>query len=315
MTIQQLQYIVAIDTHRHFARAAEASFVTQPTLSSMVKKLEGELGVVLFDRGRSPVVPTADGEALIAQARVVLKEVQELRTLAGNRRNEDAGELRIGMIPTLAPYLLPLFLGDLLRNHPAVTVSVEELTTEAITDRLEHGHLDVGVLATPLGIQGLREEPLFHERFMLYVSPQEAIGKKRYILPSEIQPERLWLLEDGHCLRSQVMDLCELREQGGEGGRFSYVSGSIEALLRMVDSQGGITVVPELATVGMAADQRARLRPFREPVPVREIALVTYRHSIKGRLKQLLREKILAGVEPWTGRAGGERVLPVHVGE
>ena len=148
MTVQQLQYIVAIDAHRHFARAAEACFVTQPTLSSMVKKLEEELGVVLFDRSRMPVVPTEEGRAIIDQARSVLKEVQVLKDLANATRGEHGGELRIGMIPTLAPYLLPLFLGELLRLHPKMHVSVEELTTEAITDRLEHGQLDVGVLAT-----------------------------------------------------------------------------------------------------------------------------------------------------------------------
>ena len=311
MTLQQLQYIVAIDTHRHFARAAEACFVTQPTLSSMVKKLEEDLGVVLFDRSKSPVVPTAEGEVLVEQARSVLKEVQLLKEMADATRGEHAGELRIGMIPTLAPYLLPLFLGDLLQKHPALKVSVEELTTEVITERLVHGRLDVGLLATPLGVAGLKEEPLFNERFLLYVSPEEGIGKKHYVLPSEIHADRLWLLEEGHCLRSQVMDLCELREQGDGNGRFAYVSGSIEALMRMVDVQGGLTVVPELATVGMVPEQRARLRDFRSPVPVREIGLVTYRHSAKDRLLQLLREHVLAGVAPHLRQVRTPKVLPV----
>lgn len=311
MTIQQLQYIVAIDTHRHFARAAEASFVTQPTLSSMVKKLEEELGVLLFDRSKSPVVPTVEGAVLVAQARVVLKEVQALKEMADATRDEHAGELRIGMIPTLAPYLLPLFLGELLRRHPALNVSVEELTTEVIVEQLQHGQLDVGVLAIPLGVPGLQEESLFTERFLLYVSPEEGIGRKHYVLPSEIHADRLWLLEEGHCLRSQVMDLCELREQRAGPGRFSYVSGSIEALMRMVDVQGGLTVVPELATLGMAASQLACLRQFKAPVPVREIGLVTYRHSMKDRLQKLLREQVLAGVAPHLSPAREPRIMPV----
>lgn len=315
MTVQQLQYIVAIDAHRHFARAAEACFVTQPTLSSMVKKLEEELGVVLFDRSRMPVVPTEEGRAIIDQARSVLKEVQVLKDLANATRGEHGGELRIGMIPTLAPYLLPLFLGELLRLHPKLHVSVEELTTEAITDRLEHGQLDVGVLATPLGIPGLQEEPLFMERFMLYVSPREGIGPKHYILPSEIRADRLWLLEEGHCLRSQVVDLCELREQRAGEGRFAYVSGSIEALMRMVDAQGGLTVVPELATVGMGPRQAACLRQFRSPVPVREIGLVTWRHSLKARLLHLLKERIMAAVAPHLHHARNPRVMPVGQGK
>lgn len=311
MTVQQLQYIVAIDTHRHFARAAETSFVTQPTLSTMVRKLEEELGVVLFDRSKSPVVPTAEGAVLVEQARSVLKEVQLLKDMADASRGEHAGELRIGMIPTLAPYLLPLFLGGLLRKHPALVVTVEELTTEVITERLVHGRLDAGLLATPLGVPGLKEDPLFNERFLLYVSPEEGIRKKHYVLPSEIHPDRLWLLEEGHCLRSQVMDLCALREQGEGSGRFAYVSGSIEALMRMVDAQGGLTVVPELATVGMRPGHLARLREFRSPVPVREIGMVTYRHSAKERLLQLLRDHVLAGVAPHLRQARAAKVLPV----
>ncbi|HMN06173.1 MAG TPA: LysR substrate-binding domain-containing protein [Flavobacteriales bacterium] len=313
MTLQQFQYIVAIDTHRHFARAAESCFVTQPTLSSMVKKLEEELGVVLFDRSKVPVVPTVEGEALIAQARVVLNEVQVLRAMADTSRDEEGGELRLGVIPTVAPYLLPLFLGELIRKYPALTISVEELTTESIIDRLEHGRLDMGLLATPLGIPGLKEDPLFNERFLLYVSPDEGLGAKRYVLPSEIRADRLWLLEEGHCLRSQVLDLCELREQGEGMGRLAYVSGSMEALMRMVDTQGGLTVVPELATVGMSGEQRSRLRHFQEPVPVREIALVTYRHAVKNKLQQVLRAEILAGVGPHLHQASTVHVLPVKM--
>lgn len=312
MTFQQLQYITAIDTHRHFARAAEACFVTQPTLSSMVKKLEEELGVVLFDRSKSPVVPTSQGALLVEQARAVLKEVAHLKEMADATRLEHAGELRIGMIPTLAPYLLPLFLGDLLGKHPGLKVSVEELTTEVIIGQLTHGQLDVGLLATPLGVPGLKEEPLFTERFMLYVSPEEHIGKKHYVLPSEIHLDRLWLLEEGHCLRSQVMDLCELREQGGGAGRFAYVSGSIEALMRMVDAQGGLTVVPELATLGMSKEQLERLREFKAPVPVREISLVTYRHSMKEKLQHLLKEQVLASVPSRLKRTRNARLMPIN---
>jgi LysR family hydrogen peroxide-inducible transcriptional activator len=311
MTIQQLQYIAAIDMHRHFGRAAEACFVTQPTLSSMVKKLEDELGVVLFDRGRQPVVPTPEGKALVAQARNVLQEVQLFRDMAASTRDDLSGELRLGVIPTVAPYLLPLFLDRLLKAHPALRVSVEELTTETIVQRLEHGRLDMGILALPLGLPGVREEAWFTERFLLYASPQEGLARKRYVLPEEIPVDRLWLLEEGHCLRSQVMDLCELREQRHGPGRFSYVSGSIEALMRMVDAHGGLTVVPELATVGMAPARKRRLCVFKAPVPVREIGLVTWRHTVKGRAKEALRESVLAGVVSKLQPAGKVRVMPV----
>jgi LysR family hydrogen peroxide-inducible transcriptional activator len=311
MTIQQLQYIAAIDTHRHFARAAEACFVTQPTLSSMVKKLEEELGVALFDRTKSPVVPTEAGTVLVEQARAVLKEVELLKGMADDTRQDQSGELRMGIIPTLSPYLLPLFLDGLLRENPGIRVRVEELTTERIIAQLAHGQLDVGLMATPLGVPGLREEPLFTERFLLYASPKEGIGKKHYVLPSEIRADRLWLLEEGHCLRSQVLDLCELRERGGESGRFAYVSGSLEALIRMVDAQGGLTIVPELATVGMGAAQLARIRQFKAPVPVREISLVTYRHNLKAKMHLALKTSIRAGVLPRLRQTRNALVLPV----
>lgn len=303
MNLQQLEYIVAIDTHRHFAKAAEACFVTQPTLSSMVKKLEAELGVVLFDRTKSPVVPTVIGTALIEQARAVLKETAVLKRLAEGTRELERGELRIGIIPTLAPYLLPLFLGRLLKEHPQLKVSIEELTTQNIIDRLTRERLDVGVMATPVNVPGLREDVLFQERFFVYASEQERLSHKRYVLPTDIDPERLWLLEEGHCLRSQVMNLCELRRQGGAHGHLEYVSGSIDALLRMVDTQGGLTIVPELATLDMDRKRKARLRPFKAPVPVREIATVTYRHFMKDRLLQRLRAVISAEAD--------RRLMPV----
>lgn len=305
MNLQQLEYIVAIDTHRHFAKAAAACHVTQPTLSSMVKKLEEEVNTVLFDRTKSPVVPTAIGVSLIEQARAILKETAVFKRMAEGTRELERGELRIGMIPTLAPYLLPLFLGSLLKNYPQLKVSIEELTTEAIVDRLVREQLDVGILATPLKVPGLKEEPLFNERFLVYASEGEVPGRKQYVLPSDIDPDRLWLLEEGHCLRSQVMDLCELRRKGGSHGHLEYVSGSIGALQRMVDTQGGLTIVPELATVEMDRKRKARLHSFKAPEPVREISTVTYRHFIKDRLLQVLRAEIAASV-------GGHLVTPAR---
>ncbi len=294
MNLQQLEYIVAIDTHRSFAKAAVACFVTQPTLSSMVKKLEEELDVTLFDRSRPPVVPTAIGAEIVERARAVLRETALLRSTA--RGAHGGGELRIGVIPTLAPYLIPLFLPTLLKRHENLKVTISELTTEAIADALMKERIDVGLLATPLGIAGLREDPLFNERFLVYAGKEERIGRKKYVLPADIEPDRLWLLEEGHCLRSQVMNLCELRERSAKDTHLHYVSGSIASLLRIVDTQGGLTIVPELAALEMGARQRARLREFAPPVPVREISTVTYRHAMKDRALQALRESIREAV-------------------
>lgn len=295
MNLQQLEYIVAIDTHRSFAKAAAACFVTQPTLSSMVKKLEEELNVTLFDRTKPPVVPTAIGSEIVERARVVLKETARLRSVAKGAHG-GRSELRIGIIPTLAPYLIPLFLPPLLKKHKEMKVTISELTTATITDALVKERIDVGILATPLGIPGLREEPLFHERFLIYASKDERIGRKKYVLPSDIDPDRLWLLEEGHCLRTQVMNLCELRRRSAEDTHLHYVSGSIGSLLRIVDTQGGLTIVPELAALEMVGKQRSRLHEFAPPVPVREISTVTYRHAIKDHALAALRESILEGV-------------------
>jgi LysR family hydrogen peroxide-inducible transcriptional activator len=309
MTLQQLEYIVAIDTHRHFTKAAAACFVTQPTLSGMVKKLEEELGVVIFDRTKSPVVPTAEGTVLIEQARVVLKEAAALQRLAQHTRDTGGGELRIGAIPTLAPYLLPLFLGDLLAQYPDIHLTIEELTTDVIVDRLARETLDVGLLATPLGVAGLRERPLFREQFLVYAAPGEQVARKRYLLPSDIDPDRLWLLEEGHCMRSQVLRLCELRKAGARAN-LAYLSGSISSLVRMVDTQGGLTIVPELATLTMTAEQRSRLFPFKAPAPAREISVVTYRHFLKGMLLDKLSAAIIAAVEGHLAQ-GPVETLPV----
>lgn len=295
MNLQQLGYIVAIDTHRSFAKAAAACFVTQPTLSSMVKKLEVELDVTLFDRTKPPVVPTAIGAEIVERARAVLKEAALLRSVAKGAHT-GIGELRIGIIPTLAPYLIPLFLPRLLKKHAEMKVSIAELTTDAITDALIKERIDVGILATPLGVPGLKEEPLFHERFLIYTARGERIGRKKYVLPTDIDPDRLWLLEEGHCLRTQVMNLCELRKRSAEDTHLHYVSGSIGSLMRIVDTQGGLTIVPELAALEMDRYKRTRLREFAPPVPVREISTVTYRHTIKSHAIIALRTEIQAAV-------------------
>ncbi|MDX9750422.1 MAG: LysR substrate-binding domain-containing protein [Flavobacteriales bacterium] len=311
MTLQQLEYIVAIDTHRHFAKAAAACFVTQPTLSGMVKKLEEELGTVLFDRSKSPVVPTAEGVRLVAQARTVLREAGAFMRLARETRDQESGELRIGVIPTLAPYLLPLFLGPFMQARPQVRLSIAELTTETIVDRLARETLDVGLMATPLKVPGLRERPLFTERFMVFAAPGEMGPRKRYVLPGDIDPDRLWLLEEGHCMRSQVLNLCALRREGVHG-RLHYLSGSIGSLMRLVRAQGGVTIVPELAAVGMDKAQRAWLHPFKAPAPAREISAVTYRHALKDRLLDLLCTAIVDAVD---GHLGGGRTELVPIEE
>lgn len=309
MNLQQLEYIVAVDKHRHFQRAADECCITQATLSMMIKKLEEELEVILFDRSKQPVVPTETGKEIITQAKVILKETSHLKQLANDTKAEVKGQIRIGIIPTLAPYLLPLFLYNLLKNNPNLKVKVSELNTDQIVEQLEKDHLDVGILATPINVEGLKEYPLFYEKLVVFVSDKETTLKKKFILPEEIDVNRLWLLEEGHCLRSQMMNLCELRKKNTDFGNLEYEAGSIESLLKIVEMNNGITVVPELAVINFDTKQKKQIREFKAPVPVREISLVTYRHFVKTKLLEVLADEIKTGVEAFIPQQKGKQFV------
>ena len=273
MTLQQLSYILAIDQHRHFARAAEACHVTQATLSMMVQKLEAELGVKLFDRTRQPVVPTALGERVLAQARVVVQQADHLRELVAAEQEGITGEVRIGVIPTLAPYLMPGFLKRFGAAHPAVTVHIHELTTEVLLARLKAGVLDTGLLATPLQDSSLLEDVLFYEAYVLYTGQDEP-AEEGPVNPKMLDVSRLWILEEGHCMRADVLSLCALNRRKQAASKHLYQAGSIETLKNLVDIHGGYTILPERALVTFSPEQQARVRRFNTPEPKREISLV-----------------------------------------
>jgi LysR family hydrogen peroxide-inducible transcriptional activator len=296
MTLVQLEYIVAVDTWRHFATAAAKCSVTQPTLSMQLQKLEAELGVQLFDRSKVPVVPTDEGVEVIQQARVILKEVERFFEMVREQKGEMVGEIRLGILPTVAPYLLPLFLSHFLQTYPGIRLKVTELTTEVMVERLKKSLLDAGLLVTPLHEPGIFEQPLFYEEFVVYVSPEEAAYRKRYVLADDIDVRHLWLLEEGHCLRSQIMNLCELKAQMQEDNNFQYEAGSIETLKKMVEMKNGITILPELALQNLSPEQLKMVRHFKAPVPVREVSLVTHRNFVKQRLLAALREAILLAI-------------------
>jgi LysR family hydrogen peroxide-inducible transcriptional activator len=299
MNLQQLEYIVAVDAQRHFEKAAQHCFVTQATLSMMIKKLEGELEVVLFDRSRQPVVPTEAGKAIIEQARRVLKETEQLRQLSLQAKSGSQGSLKIGIIPTLAPYLLPLFLTHFLKAYPSVKLKIVEQTTGHLLQLLADDKIDVGIMATPLAEKGFHEKHLFYEAFQVYVADGVKGLKKKYIMAEDIDVARLWLLEEGHCLRSQVLNLCEIQKQQAHVHHLDYETGSIESLLKITEMNGGITIVPHLATVHFTKEQTGRLRQFKPPVPAREISLVTYRHFVKKGLLQVLEKEILQAVKQY----------------
>lgn len=294
MTLQQLEYIVAVDTHRNFGVAAEHCFVTQPTLSMMIQKLEDELGVRIFDRSKYRVAPTPLGELVIAQARKTLREAANVRELVRQERSQVAGDVRLGIIPTLAPYLLPLFLQSFLQQYPQVNIRLYEYTTDAMIEKIRQGLLDIALVVTPLEADDIAEFPLFYEPFYVYTS-SEAYGQQ-YLTADDIQPEELWLLEEGHCFRTQILRLCELRRQSS--AQIEYAAGSIETLKHLVESGHGTTILPELATQNLVPAQRAMLREFAPPAPMREVSIVTHQNFVRNALRDAFIQCISQSLPP-----------------
>jgi LysR family hydrogen peroxide-inducible transcriptional activator len=293
MTLTQLEYIIAIDTHRHFLQAAEKCFVTQPTLSMQIQKLEEELGVKIFDRSKQPVVPTDTGVEIIRQARIALKEANRIKEIITDKKHELSGEIHLGIIPTLAPYLLPLFLDHFIKKHPGIKIKLTELTTKNIIAKLKSEELDVGILVTPLEEDRLFESHLFYEEFFVYVSKSSPLMKKQFILAEDIDPKELLMLEEGHCMRSQIINLCELRLKTKEQTNLEYEAGSIETLKKMVELNHGITILPELALGGLSAKQIKMIHHFKPPAPVRQVSLVMHRNYLKKKVIESLKEEIL----------------------
>ncbi|MBC8035364.1 MAG: LysR family transcriptional regulator [Chitinophagaceae bacterium] len=309
MTITQLEYIVALDAFRHFSAASAHCFVTQPTLSMQVQKLEEELGIKIFDRSKQPVIPTEVGAEIIEQARKILAEKNTIHEIVQARQGRLAGELKIGIIPTLAPYLLPLFIQRFNKNHPGVKLLVQEMMTEQIVTRLREGRIDVGLLVTPLQEPGIKEHLLFYEELVAYVSQKNKAYGKKYVLSQDIDPNKLWLLEEGHCFRSQILNLCELRKSVST--QFEYEAGSIETLRRMVELNDGITILPELTTLEMTARQLKLIRRFRQPVPMREVSLVVHRDFVKKRLIEVLKEEIITTLPEKIRKNKATNIVPI----
>ena len=302
MNLQQLSYLVSLDTYRQFGLAADKSFVSQPALSVQVQKLEEELGVLLFDRSQRGAEPTAIGIKVIAQARRVLREAQLLRELVQLEKGEVVGELRLGVIPTLAPYLVPRFLLGLTAAYPELRVRVEELRSEEIMQQLKDYRLDVGLLVTPLDDRQLREIPLLDEPFLLLASETHPLAAHATVQPADLQQPGLWLMKQGHCFRNQVLNLCG---SASPTGAITYESGSIETLKELVRRHHGYTLVPELAVLE-EVDSNVLLKRFAEPVPIREVSLVVHHGFVRTTLLTALRDLILGSVPArlHAGKAG-----------
>lgn len=293
MTLIQLEYIVALDTYRSFVNAAEKCFVTQPTLSMQIQKLEELLNVKIFDRSTQPVVPTEIGVQIINQARLILQESQKIKEIIDSQKQDLSGELKIGIIPTIAPYLLPELISGMLDKYPELKLLIWEYTTEDIIRHLKTGIIDCGILATPLVDEQLKEIPLYYETFVGYLSKSSKLYKKKSIDATDLAEENIWLLNEGHCMRSQVLNICRLTKNNRIHS-LTYHTGSVETLIRMVDINEGATLLPELALSDLSSKQLNKVRYFKSPEPVREISLVTHKNFIKKRILKAFEEEILS---------------------
>lgn len=294
MTIQQLEYILAVDQCRHFAKAAEFCRVTQPTLSMMIQKLEDELGIKLFDRSVQPVKPTAAGMKVIAQARSVLHQAALIKDIVKEEEQSLKGAFRLAVLPTIAPYLLPRFLQHLAEQHKELDIRIQEMQTAPTLAALQNGEIDAAIIANEPLESNLEGTLLFYEEFFCYVSKKEAVYRKNLIRTADISDERLWLLDEGHCFRDQLMRFCQ-REQV-KLHQAAYHLGSLETFMHMVESGYGMTFIPELATLQLCPEQKDLVRTFAIPRPTREIYFVTRKDFVRFALSKLLIEHIRASV-------------------
>ncbi len=294
MTLTQLSYVVAVADHRGFALAANACFITQPTLSMQIQKLEDSLGVILFDRSKQPIEPTAVGEIIISQARIVLRDASQITELVKNQTKEVSGAVSIGVIPTLAPYLLPLFVQRLVKAYPKLRLTIHELQTDQIVSQINNGKLDLGILVTPLESNQIVEHVLFNEPFYLYASPDHVLLKRKTIQKNDLNSGEIWLLSDGHCFRDQALSLCrDVKSKADSVSNFRFESGNLETLKKMVDQGAGYTLLPHLAIKDLVhREQKERVKEFASPVPTREVSLIHHQHYTRSAIIEAMTSEI-----------------------
>jgi len=298
ITLTQLTYITAVSQTRNFGRAAKACFVSQPTLSMQIQKLEEDLGVTLFDRSKKPVQPTALGQKIIEQAQRVLLESSRIEEIIKEEKGEISGEFRLGIIPTLSPYLLPLFLENFTTNYPAVNLIVEELQTKKIIKMLKEDKIDAGILVTPLNHQGIVEWPLFNDPFLAYLSPKHPLLSLPKVSDKDLSLDDIWLLNEGHCFREQAIEICKrVKGKSSKNKNLIFESGNLETLKRLVDQKFGYTLLPSLAISGMSAgEQKKKVRFFKSPVPTREVSVVYSRSYLKKSIIEALHKEVVSSL-------------------
>lgn len=291
MTIVQLEYLLAVANFGSFSVAAEHCFVTQPSLSMQIKSLEDELGVMLLDRSKKPVIPTEAGEAVLAQAREALREYNSIKEVVARIKGEMSGRMRLGVIPTIAPYMLHKFIPDFVQRYPKVELEIREMKTEYIIDALNRDRIDAALVAGGTCGDGILEYDLFDDRFFAYVSPDSPLYNKSNIRIEDIDMRDLILLSAGNCMRDQVLELCQARK--GVPAHYSFESGSLDTLMRIVDCTSCMTVIPEMAVEYVPKERRSQVKNLLKGASSRKISLAIRRTYVKKSIVDALKETIL----------------------
>lgn len=294
MTITQLQYVLAVAEYRNFTLAAQKSYVTQPTLSMQVQKLEDELDVLIFDRGKKPIAVTEVGKKIVAQAKNIVNEANRIKDIVDQDKGFIGGDFILGIIPTIMPTLLPMFLKAFITRYPRVNLIIKEQSTESLIRNIQDGHVDAAIAATPLEIEFIKERPLYYEPFVGYVPKNHRLGKAETLAPEDLDVSDVLLLQDGHCFRDGVINLCKAPKKM-EDDHFQLESGSFETLVNLADEDMGMTLLPYLNTLELDETKKKNLKYFDNPSPAREVSLIYHKSELKIQITDALRD-VISGI-------------------
>lgn len=291
MTITQLKYVLSVAEYKNFTVAAEHSFVTQPTLSMQIQKLEDELDIQIFNRSKKPIELTEVGKKVVEQAKIIVNESNRITDIVHQHKGFVGGEFKLGIIPTVMPTLLPMFLNNFTKRYPKVKLIIEELTTEEIIRKLMDGHIDAGLAATPLENEAIKERPLYYEPFVGLIPEDHRLYKQKFIEADELEMDDILLLEDGHCFKESVINLCRTYKSNNKKG-FQLESGSFDTLIKLSKEGLGMTLLPYLHTLDLAESDKKFLREFSPPSPAREVSLIFHKSQLKMQLIEALKSSI-----------------------
>ena len=294
MTITQLQYVLAVAEHKNFTLAAQKSFVTQPTLSMQVQKLEDELDVLIFDRAKKPIAVTEVGEKIVEQAKNIVNEANRIKDIVDQDKGFIGGDYTLGIIPTIMPTLLPMFLKTFIKQYPKVNLIIKEQNTENLIRNIQDGHIDAAIAATPLEIEFIKDRPLYYEPFVGYVPPNHRLANSTKLDPSDLDISDILLLRDGHCFRDGVINLCNATKNYGEE-HFRLQSGSFETLVNLSNEGLGMTLLPYLNTLDLDESKKKYLKHFNAPSPAREVSLIYHKSELKIQITEALRD-VISGI-------------------